>query len=33
MTSELSPASCACGTRPGDGDHAVAVDPELKQSV
>jgi DNA-binding FrmR family transcriptional regulator len=25
--------SCACGTRPGDGTHAVAVDPELKQAV
>ena len=28
-----SPAACACGTRPGDGMHAVGVDPELKQSV
>ena len=26
-------ATCACGTRPGDGEHAVGVDPELKQSV
>jgi DNA-binding FrmR family transcriptional regulator len=25
--------SCACGHRPGDGDHAVAVDPEVKQAV
>jgi DNA-binding FrmR family transcriptional regulator len=25
--------SCACGARPGDGTHAVAVDPELKQAV
>ena len=24
---------CACGTRPGDGEHAVAVDPEIKRSV
>jgi DNA-binding FrmR family transcriptional regulator len=22
---------CACGTRPGDGVHAVEVDPEIKQ--
>ena len=28
-----SPPACACGTRPGDGTHAVGVDPELKQSV
>ena len=26
-------AACACGTRPGDGTHAVSVDPEIKQSV
>jgi DNA-binding FrmR family transcriptional regulator len=26
-------ATCACGHRPGDGDHAVAVDPEVKQAV
>jgi len=26
-------ASCACGARPGDGEHAVAVDPEVKQAV
>ena len=25
--------SCACGARPGDGEHAVAVDPEVKQAV
>lgn len=25
--------SCACGSRPGDGEHAVAVDPELKQAI
>jgi CsoR family transcriptional regulator, copper-sensing transcriptional repressor len=24
---------CACGARPGDGEHAVAVDAQLKQSV
>jgi len=28
-----APPACACGTRPGDGTHAVGVDPELKQSV
>ncbi len=26
-------APCACGVRPGDGVHAVAVDPEVKRSV
>ena len=26
-------ASCACGARPGDGKHAVAVDPETKRTV
>ncbi|MDQ2670138.1 MAG: metal-sensitive transcriptional regulator [Gemmatimonadota bacterium] len=25
--------SCACGTRPGDGEHAVGVDPVIKQSI
>jgi len=25
--------TCACGHRPGDGDHAVAVDPAVKQAV
>ena len=25
--------ACACGARPGDGEHAVAVDPEIKRSV
>ena len=30
---DVSIAACACGTRPGDGTHAVAVDPEIKQSV
>jgi CsoR family transcriptional regulator, copper-sensing transcriptional repressor len=24
---------CACGARPGDGTHAVAVDPEIKRAV
>lgn len=27
------PATCGCGTRPGDGVHAVVVDPELKRAV
>ncbi len=26
-------ASCGCGARPGDGVHAVAVDPEIKRAV
>ncbi|MFL5515102.1 MAG: metal-sensitive transcriptional regulator [Gemmatimonadales bacterium] len=26
-------ASCACATRPGDGTHATAVDPEIKRAV
>ena len=26
-------SACACGVRPGDGEHAVAVDPEIKRSV
>jgi CsoR family transcriptional regulator, copper-sensing transcriptional repressor len=25
--------TCACGTRPGDGTHAVAVDPEVKHAI
>jgi CsoR family transcriptional regulator, copper-sensing transcriptional repressor len=24
---------CACGTRPGDGLHAVSVDPEVKHAL
>ena len=24
---------CACGARPGDGTHAVAVDPEIKHAI
>jgi DNA-binding FrmR family transcriptional regulator len=24
---------CACGTRPGDGTHAVSVDPEVKHAI
>jgi CsoR family transcriptional regulator, copper-sensing transcriptional repressor len=24
---------CACGTRPGDGTHSVAVDPEVKHAI
>jgi DNA-binding FrmR family transcriptional regulator len=26
-------APCACATRPGDGTHATAVDPEIKRAV
>ena len=29
----MATAACACGARPGDGEHAVAVDPEIKRSV
>ena len=24
---------CACGSRPGDGTHATAVDPEIKHGI
>jgi CsoR family transcriptional regulator, copper-sensing transcriptional repressor len=26
-------APCACGARPGDGTHAVSVDPEVKHAI
>jgi len=26
-------AACACGARPGDGSHAVSVDPEIKHAI
>ena len=29
----MTTVACACGARPGDGSHAVAVDPEIKRSV
>ena len=32
MNDNASPA-CVCGARPGDGTHAVGVDPELKRSA
>ena len=32
MATETS-APCACGARPGDGTHAIAVDPEVKHSI
>ncbi|HEY0351662.1 MAG TPA: metal-sensitive transcriptional regulator [Gemmatimonadales bacterium] len=32
MSAETS-APCACGARPGDGVHAVAVDPEIKHAI
>jgi CsoR family transcriptional regulator, copper-sensing transcriptional repressor len=33
MNDESLTVPCACGTRPGDGVHALAVDPEVKRSV
>jgi DNA-binding FrmR family transcriptional regulator len=33
MNDEPLTVPCACGVRPGDGVHAVAVDPEVKRSV
>jgi DNA-binding FrmR family transcriptional regulator len=32
MTDEMV-VTCACGIRPGDGAHAVAVDQEIKRAV
>lgn len=32
MSSE-STAPCACGTRPGDGTHAIHIDPGLKHAA
>jgi DNA-binding FrmR family transcriptional regulator len=32
MPSE-STAPCACGTRPGDGTHAIHLDPDLKHAA
>ena len=32
MPAETS-SPCACGTRPGDGTHAVSVDPEVKHEI
>ena len=29
----LSHSICACGSRPGDGVHAIGVEPELKRSL
>jgi DNA-binding FrmR family transcriptional regulator len=29
----MATVACACGVRPGDGEHAVDVDPEIKRSV
>jgi len=31
LSDSPSHTACACGTRPGDGVHAVGVDPEIKQ--
>ena len=33
MTTDVRAASCACGTRPSDGTHAVQVDPEVKHAI
>jgi CsoR family transcriptional regulator, copper-sensing transcriptional repressor len=32
MSQPIVPCACACA-RPGDGTHAVAVDPEIKRAV
>ena len=32
MSSNVT-SPCACGARPGDGTHAVAVDPEVKHAI
>ena len=32
MTADTT-ALCACGTRPGDGTHALGVDPEMKHAA
>ena len=31
--SQETTAPCACATRPGDGIHAIGVDPELKHAA
>ena len=33
MATETTSAPCACGARPGDGTHAIGVDPEIKHSI
>lgn len=33
MTGNTGSAACACGVRPGDGEHAVGVDSAIKRSV
>src|SRR5919206_4032874 len=33
MSHQPTTVPCACGARPGDGVHAVAVDPEVKRAV
>jgi DNA-binding FrmR family transcriptional regulator len=33
MPDDPTPSTCACGTRPGDGTHAVAVDPGIKHAA
>ena len=29
----MATVACACGVRPGHGEHAMSVDPEIKRSV
>jgi DNA-binding FrmR family transcriptional regulator len=31
--SAVTSSPCACGARPGDGTHAVSVDPEVKHTI
>jgi CsoR family transcriptional regulator, copper-sensing transcriptional repressor len=33
MSAPTIVSPCACGSRPGDGVHATAVDPEVKHSM
>jgi DNA-binding FrmR family transcriptional regulator len=33
MPDDTPPATCACANRPGDGTHAIAVDPDIKHAV
>src|ERR687893_1272259 len=33
VSTETTTSPCACGARPGDGTHAVEVDPEAKHAI
>ncbi|MFL5402247.1 MAG: metal-sensitive transcriptional regulator [Gemmatimonadales bacterium] len=33
MATDTKVLPCACGSRPGDGTHAVAVDPDVKHAI